>query len=316
MTSTPPRISVVLCTHNPREEYLRRTLDSLAAQDLPAEEWEVVLVDNASEPPLAGRVGLERFGNARVVVEERLGLSPARLRGIAEAQAPWICFVDDDNVLRPDYLRTALGIAAEHPHLGCLGGRIEGEFEVEPPRWFRRYQEMIAVRPLDRDHWGNSQVYNRATPCGAGMVIRADVARRYAELCATSPLRVLLDRRGGSLASAGDLDMAFTAIDMGHGVGRFTALSLTHLIPRGRLELDYLARLAEDSEESSIYLILLRHPDAFDGFRMGRIATFRAKVRLMLVGNPVSRRIRLARDRGRRKGIANVPRLKAELAAK
>jgi len=309
------KISIIICTHNPREEYLRRTLESLATQDLPGDEWELIVIDNASSPPLAVRLDLSCFRNARLVVEERLGLSPARVRGIAEASAPWICFVDDDNILKPDYLREALRIADDRPDLGCIGGRIEGEYEEEPPSWFGCYQEMIAVRPLDRDYWGNFHVYNKATPCGAGMVIRRDLAAYYSDLCVRSPFRLLLDRRGNSLASAGDLDIAYTVIDQGYSVGRFTALGLTHLIPAFRTKLAYLERLAEASEESSIYLIMLRHPDAFVDIRAGSLGTWKTRLKLrILVRDKISRRIQLARDRGRRKAFANIPDILATMS--
>src|ERR1700722_2249773 len=98
-------VSVIICSHNPRENYLRRVLDALRAQTLPAQEWELLLVDNASTEPLAGRFDLSWHPNARHVREEKTGLTPARLRGIAEANGELLVFVDDDNVLRSDYLQ-------------------------------------------------------------------------------------------------------------------------------------------------------------------------------------------------------------------
>ena len=50
-------ISVIICAHNPRPDSLRRVLDSLAAQTLSKERWELLIVDNASEDPLRGAEG-------------------------------------------------------------------------------------------------------------------------------------------------------------------------------------------------------------------------------------------------------------------
>ena len=50
--------SVVICTHNPRQNYLERTLDSLRAQTLPSHKWELILVDNASREPVADKCDL------------------------------------------------------------------------------------------------------------------------------------------------------------------------------------------------------------------------------------------------------------------
>lgn len=34
------RLSVIICTHNPKAEYLQRVLDGLAAQTLPMSQWD------------------------------------------------------------------------------------------------------------------------------------------------------------------------------------------------------------------------------------------------------------------------------------
>ena len=112
-------VSVIICSHNPREDYLRRVLDALKAQTLPIKDWELLLVDNASKEPMAGRFDLSWHPNARHLREEKTGLTHARLCGIAEAKAGLLVFVDDDNVLRADYLQAALKISKEWPQLGA-----------------------------------------------------------------------------------------------------------------------------------------------------------------------------------------------------
>jgi len=252
------RLSVIICTHNPRENALRRTLDSLRGQSLPMDQWELILVDNASESDLASKWDLDWHPHGRVVREEELGLTPARLRGIAESSAEILCFVDDDNELDGGYLESALKVAHEYPVLGCWGGEILGEYEVPPPAWFKGYENMLAVRPLPRDTWGNAYRFGNGLPCGAGMCVRRPVVEEYLRQCENSPLRKSLDRRGNSTASNGDVDLAYTALDMGMGTGRFKSMRMTHLIPAGRLEPDYLERLAEGMTESNVYLDFCR----------------------------------------------------------
>ena len=41
--------SIIICAHNPRFHYLERVLAALRIQSLPYEQWELLLVDNASE---------------------------------------------------------------------------------------------------------------------------------------------------------------------------------------------------------------------------------------------------------------------------
>jgi hypothetical protein len=52
---TPP-LSVVLCTWNPRGDIVARVLAALAEQTLPADAWELIVVDNASNPPVDARL--------------------------------------------------------------------------------------------------------------------------------------------------------------------------------------------------------------------------------------------------------------------
>src|ERR1022692_4717847 len=98
------KFSVIICTHNPRPDYLRRTLDALKAQTLPKEQWELLLIDNASKEPLADTWDLSWHPQARHIREEALGLTRARLCGISQSKGELLVFVDDDNVLSADYL--------------------------------------------------------------------------------------------------------------------------------------------------------------------------------------------------------------------
>jgi hypothetical protein len=248
-------LSVILCTHNPREDFLRETLEALKGQSLPQNRWELLLVDNASKPPLAGKWNLAWHPHARHVCEEALGLTPARLRGIAEARAPLLVFVDDDNLLATDYLDRALEISREFPFLGAWGGNLVPRYEIPPPEWAKPYVGMLAIREVTTDVWSNIQKWSAGTcPAGAGMCIRSTVAREYARYCREDPKRAALDRKGNSLIGCGDLDMAFTACDMGMGNGMFARLRLTHIIPEGRLRKDYLLRLCEANGASTVVL--------------------------------------------------------------
>jgi hypothetical protein len=248
-------LSVIICTHNPRTEYLSRTLDGLRRQTLPVGAWELLLIDNASKDPVAPRFDLGWHPNGRHIHEATLGLTPARLRGIAEASADLIVFLDDDNVAEPDYLERALEIASTCPHLGAWGGQIKPEFVEPPPSWTERYWPLLAVVTVERDVWSNLVEQGTTTPCGAGLCVRSAIARRYAEERSTNSVRLNLGRKGNNLMSCEDTDLALMACDFGLGTGRFRRLNLTHLIPPTRLTLEYLTRLAENIPYS---LALLR----------------------------------------------------------
>ncbi|MBW4566639.1 MAG: glycosyltransferase family 2 protein [Tolypothrix carrinoi HA7290-LM1] len=251
-------LSIIICTHNPRRNYLDRVLQALEAQTLPKNLWELVLVDNASDKVLSSEIDLSWHPNARHIREDQLGLTPARLRGIREAQAEILVFVDDDNVLDSDYLELALRISKDYSVIGTWGGQTIPEFEVTPPDWMKTYWGYLAVRKFEEDKWSNLIHQYETTPYGAGMCVRKIVADKYVDLVYNDPKRLGLDRKGNQLMSCGDIDLAYTACDIGLGIGIFTALRLKHLIPANRTSEEYLVRMIEGSTYSNLILDSLR----------------------------------------------------------
>ena len=297
---TAPFLSVVICTHNPRDDYFGQALAGLRAQTLPAAEWELLVVDNRSDQPVEGRFDLSWHPNARVVREEKLGLTPARLRGIAEARGQLLVLVDDDNVLEPDYLRLALEIADTRPWLGSWSGQCLPGFDEEPPAWTRRYWGNLCIRQFEEDVWSNLPRLPETMPAGAGLCLRRPVAERYLALHHGGQRAFQFDRTGDSLISGGDNDLAACACDLGLGVGLIAALRLRHLIPPGRLTEDYLARLADGIAFSSILLDAERGLPVAPRSRAGRLADI---VRLLRKSGPDRRVLRAAhagRDRAAR----------------
>jgi glycosyltransferase involved in cell wall biosynthesis len=249
------KLSVIICTHNPRPDYLSRTLEALRAQTLSHDEWELLVIDNASRPPVRDSVNLTWHPKARQIREETLGLTPARLRGIQEAQGELLVFVDDDSRLESSYLETASYIGKSRPDLGCWGaGWIEPEYEKPPPDWIDVYDDALAIRRLDRDLWANIPTSNLSLPYGVGMCLRRTVADQYAILCQRDNVRRSLDRAGESLASCGDTDIGILACELGMGTASFRGLRITHLIPERRTTQQYMSRLVAGKAESDVVL--------------------------------------------------------------
>ena len=78
------KLSVIICTHNPRLDYLNKVLAALKAQTFPLENWELILIDNQSERPISSEIDLSWHPYARHIREARLGKTPALLCGIKE----------------------------------------------------------------------------------------------------------------------------------------------------------------------------------------------------------------------------------------
>jgi glycosyltransferase involved in cell wall biosynthesis len=289
-----PEISVVICTHNPRRDYLDQVLEALRGQSFPTERWELLLIDNKSAEPLADRVDLGWHPAGRVVREEELGLTQARVRGIRESRGDLVVFVDDDNLLATDYLEVAQSISCRHTNLGAWSGQVLPEFEVSPSTEIEPFLGVLCIRILTSDYWGNHCDTGKL-PFGAGMVVRKSVATAYASSVANNPKRLALDRSGQSLASSGDLDLALTSVDLGMGTGLFSNLKLSHLIGENRLQRPYILKLIEDSVFGhEIFKSARGISDKVNSSRLDRLVARYKSWR----GTPMQRAVDAARTRG------------------
>ena len=99
------KVSVIVPVYNV-EAFLKKCVDSLLAQDLPAFDYEIILVDDGSTDgsgALCGALAIAQ-GNIHVIHQENRGLSGARNAGIPAATGEFILFVDSDDFLEPNVL--------------------------------------------------------------------------------------------------------------------------------------------------------------------------------------------------------------------
>ena len=262
---SPVHITVILCTHNPDALRLRRTLAGLRAQTLTPDTWETLLIDNASSPALSlSAFTADAPPNLRILREPLLGLTCARRAGLRAVNSAYALFVDDDNILAPDYLAQTLAAFARLPRVGALGGKSLPEFSSPLPAgdWRREFIPLLAVRDLGENELISTGLrpagathnhYPAFAPIGAGMAIRLSAITDW--LAQSTP--ALSDRRGDELTSAGDNDIVLSILRAGWEVAYIPALSLIHLIPESRLEPAYLARLNRGIQKSWLQVLAL-----------------------------------------------------------
>ena len=105
------KLSIIVPVYNV-EAFLNKCVDSLLAQDLPADEYEVIIVDDGSTDgsgALCDTLAAEH-GNIRVIHQQNRGLSGARNAGIPVASGDYVMFVDSDDFLCPNVLGTLVGL--------------------------------------------------------------------------------------------------------------------------------------------------------------------------------------------------------------
>lgn len=114
-----PKISVIIPIYNV-SDYLRPCLDSLINQSL--KEIEIILVNDCSPDPMDEQICLEyKNQDPRILYirhDQNLGPGGARNTGIRYATAPYLAFVDGDDIVHVDMYQK------------CLTALEEGDYDL------------------------------------------------------------------------------------------------------------------------------------------------------------------------------------------
>ena len=130
-----PRVSVVVATYD-RPASIERLVLQLGQQDVAADAYEIVVVDDGSREAAAPR--LERLSlpcALTVLTQENAGAARARHRGIEAARGELVVVVDDDIQIGPDFL-------ARHLDAHAAGARkaVLGRLRLDPARSFPLFE--------------------------------------------------------------------------------------------------------------------------------------------------------------------------------
>lgn len=140
-----PDVAVVVPTHR-RPEYLDGLFAALAAQDLPADRFEVVVVDDASpDTTWAALTEATATSGLRLAVARNpsnRGPAATRNLGVAISRAPYLAFTDDDCLPTPGWLSALLPV--------LQGGASAVQGRVRPPA-----DDWATAGPWDHTIWVN-----------------------------------------------------------------------------------------------------------------------------------------------------------------
>lgn len=135
-------LSVVVPTFN-RLDRLKQVIKALEAQTYPRELFEVVVVsDGSTDGTNEFLQTIETPLNLRPVFQDNQGVAVVRNRGIAEAIAPLVLFVDDDIVPDPCLLEEHVQIHRERDNVVVIGPMLTpSDFAMLP--WVRWEQAQL-----------------------------------------------------------------------------------------------------------------------------------------------------------------------------
>jgi len=133
-TGSKPLVSVVLIFLN-EERYLEEAVQSVVDQRLA--DWELILVDDGStdRSTLIARDLAARDDRIRFVDHPghaNRGMSASRNLGVAHATAPYIAFLDADDVWMPDKLAEQVDLMENMPDVAMVVGAIEYWYSWDP----------------------------------------------------------------------------------------------------------------------------------------------------------------------------------------
>lgn len=107
-------LSIIIPVYNV-EKYVGRCIESCLKQDLPYDEYELLIVNDGSSDGSMEvvRQYAQRYDNIRIVEQKNAGPSVARNKGVQKARGKYIWFVDSDDDISANVLKKLVGFAVE-----------------------------------------------------------------------------------------------------------------------------------------------------------------------------------------------------------
>ena len=254
-------LSIVICCYN-SESRIAYVLKYLSLQKFKVHiDIEILVIDNNSSDntKLMAYNTWERLGSPflmKVIFEGQQGLIYARKSGIRNSIYENILFVDDDNLLKSNYVCDGYELLIENPEIGILGGIGIGEFSEQIPTWinpgwpFKSLLSSLAVSVQSRIKIGylsNPSDYI----FGAASFYRKKIFSTLEDMNYDIHLT---GRKGNMLISGEDQELCYLAKMMGLNLYRSDKIEFFHKIPTERLTKVYFEKLYFGFGYSSIII--------------------------------------------------------------
>lgn len=140
LNSNQPIVSIIIPHYN-RWDILGETLDSLIKQTL--QSFEVIIVDDGSDSGINAEISsyLNNNNNFSIFYQENQGQSVARHNGALQANGKYLCFLDSDDILAPEYLESCINVLENDSHVVIVYakakffGEVSENWELRPFSW-------------------------------------------------------------------------------------------------------------------------------------------------------------------------------------
>jgi GT2 family glycosyltransferase len=215
-------ISIVVITHN-RPKDVEDTLTSLENQTVKPDE--IILIDNASSPPLKTHPLLTNVKQFRL--DRLIGLSQARNHAITACSGEFIAFMDDDAVVDSNWLQEIHAVS----DADIRGGPIKPLFQSHPPAWWTEsdFGGTVGV--------GNARYHDfRDCLWGSNLVVRKQLFDKI------GVFNTAIGRQKGKLLSGEEVEFVDRAIKADAQIHFVPSATVYHKVPSQRLTFKYIVR--------------------------------------------------------------------------
>jgi glycosyltransferase involved in cell wall biosynthesis len=136
-----PLDATIIITTYDRYELVPDAIKSLLKQNINAQRYEIIVVDNCPMQPqheeLKSAFADEEI--VRIVSEPQKGISAARNTALKLSRAPIVCFIDDDALAHPNWLSELLTAFRSYgDNVGIVGGSISPKWQGPVPDWIEK----------------------------------------------------------------------------------------------------------------------------------------------------------------------------------
>ena len=231
-------LSIIICTYN-RAKYIYNVLQSITQNDFPADNYEIILINNNSTDYTEEKCKLFQHDYPQITFryffETEQGLSHARNRGIKEATGDILIYVDDDALVNKKFLSSYYELFQKDKDVFAAGGPIFPKYETEPPKWLSFFTKELLTGYL---YQGNKTgKFKRRYPGGGNAAYRKEVFEK------TGLFNVELGRKGDNLVGAEEKDIFDKMTKMDMKILYTPQAILYHIIPAYKLTEVYFNRL-------------------------------------------------------------------------
>jgi glycosyltransferase involved in cell wall biosynthesis len=249
-------MDIVICTYN-NAPLLDRTLTALSLQKVTYNyNWSVLVVDNNCTDETADivdkHINSRLIPNLRRIVEQKQGLTHARLCGVRNTTSEWVAYVDDDCLLSENWIDKAIQFSVSHPNCGVFGGKVILDWEITPSPVLVKHSNKFAAYNRGETSKQLSRP-NYQTP-GAGLIIRRTAVEKSGWL----DNQLLSDREGNKLSAGGDSEIVLRILNAGYELWYTPDCVLHHFITKKRISEIYLSNLMYGNGAAAPYLAVFR----------------------------------------------------------